>query len=232
LVPCHSIIADDRERASPIVDLLRQSPDFHVTVARLTLGDYLLDGQLLFERKTLTDLVAAIIEGRLFRQALRLAAASGAKRPAMILEGTSRDIPATGMTWEAIQGALVTVTLCCGIPILRTRSPIETVQTLRFAARQARAHATSALPRPGWRPRGKAERQLYILQGLPGIGPGRARRLLMRFGSVAAVMNADAENLQSVAGIGRQLAEKIRWSVEEFPSEYRLLPACLYPTYG
>jgi ERCC4-type nuclease len=110
--------------------------------------------------------------------------------------------------------------LFCGIPLLRTRTPGETVRTMLFAARQGRTLASGALPRPGYRPRGKRARQIYILQGLPGIGPGRARRLLERFGSVEAVMKAGIEDLRSVAGIGRQVAEKLRWSVEEARPEY------------
>ena len=208
-----SIQIDDRESQAPVVDLLRQSPDFHVTVARLKLGDYLVEGRLLFERKTLLDLVAAIISGRLFGQALRLAGTS--LRPAMILEGTSRDLADSGMSWEAIQGALVTVTLFCGVPLLRTRTPEETVRTILYAAQQRQAYAMGALPRPGYRPRGKRARQLFILQGIPGIGPERARRLLARFGSVEAVVKAQLEDLQSVTGIGMRRAEKIRWSVEE-----------------
>ena len=208
-----SIQIDDRESQAPVVDLLRQSPDFHVTEARLKLGDYLVEGRLLFERKTLRDLVAAIISGRLFGQALRLAGTS--LRPAMILEGTSRDLADSGMSWEAIQGALVMVTLFCGVPLLRTRTPEETVRTMRYAAQQRQAYAMGALPRPGYRPRGKRARQLFILQGLPGIGPERARRLLARFGTIEAVVNARPEELQLVEGIGKQVAEKLRWSVEE-----------------
>ena len=184
-----------------------------MTVARLKLGDYCVDGRFLFERKTLTDLVTAIVSGRLFTQALRLAATT--LRPAMILEGTSQDIGGSGMRREAIQGALVTVTLFCGIPLLRTSTPEETVRTMLFAARQGQAYAKGALPRPGWRPRGKLARQLFILQGLPGIGPERARRLLAHFNSVEAVITARAEDLSSVSGIGTQLAERIRWTVEE-----------------
>lgn len=210
--------ADDRERASPVIDLLRQSPDFQVTVSRLRLGDYLVDGRFLFERKTLTDLVAAIIDGRLFKQALRLAGTS--LRPVMILEGTSRDLADSAMRWESVQGALVTVALFCGIPLLRTRTPEETVRTMLFAARQGRAYAKRALPRAGRRPRGKPARQLFILQGLPNIGPERARRLLARFGSVGAVVNARPDELRSVYGIGTQVAEKLRRSVEEPPSRY------------
>jgi len=210
--------ADDRERGSPIIDLLRQSPDFQVTESRLRVGDYLVDGRFLFERKTLTDLVAAIIDGRLFKQALRLAGTS--LRPVMILEGTSRDLGDCGMRWESVQGALVTVALFCGIPLLRTRTPGETVRTMLFAARQAQTCATGALPRHGWRPKGKQARQLYILQGLPNIGPERARRLLARFGCIEVIINAPTKDLRSVEGIGKQIADKLRWSVEEPPYKY------------
>lgn len=187
-------------------------------MTRLRLGDYLLDNRLLFERKTFADLVTSIISGRLFTQALRLAAAP--LRPAMILEGTSADLAGSGISWEAIQGALIAVNLFCGVPLLRTRTPEETVRTMLYAARQGQSYAAGALPRPGYRPRGKQARQLFILQGLPGIGPGRARRLLARFGSVEGVVRAGAEELQSVHGIGKEIADKIRWALEEPLAQY------------
>lgn len=214
------IHVDDRESAGPVVDLLRQSPEFHVTVARLKLGDYLVDGRFLFERKTMPDLVTSIISGRLFTQALRLAATP--LRPAMILEGTSRELAESNMRWEAIQGALVTISLFFGIPLLRTGTPEETVQTMLFAAQQGQAYAMGALPRPGYRPKGKRARQLFILQGLPRIGPERARRLIAHFGSVEAVVKAKAEELRVVSGIGKRIAERLRWCVEQPRREYRL----------
>jgi len=209
-IPIH---VDDRESRSPVVDFLRRSPDFSVAMTRLKSGDYLVDGRFLFERKTMPDLAAAIIDGRLFSQALRLARTS--LRSAIILEGGSGELMESGMRREAIQGALVTVALFCGIPLLRTRTPEETVRTMLYAARQGQALASGALPRPGYRPRGKRARQIYILQGLPGIGPARARQLLERFGSVEAVMQACTEDLRSVTGIGERVADRIRWAVEE-----------------
>jgi ERCC4-type nuclease len=214
-----SIQVDDRERGGPVLDLLQQSADFRVTVSRLKLGDYLIDSRFVFERKTLKDLVAAIIDGRLFQQAVKLSETK--LQPALILEGTAQDFAGCNMRWEAIQGALVTVSLFCGVPLLRARTPAETVSTMLFAARQARTVVTGALPRHGYRPRGKRARQLFILQGLPGIGPAKARRLLERFGNVEAIINAHSEELQSVRGIGDGLAEKLRWSVEEPRREYR-----------
>ena len=88
---------DDRESTGPVVDLLNQFSEFRVTVTRLKLGDYLVEGKFLFERKTLPDLVISIVSGRLFTQAMRLAATS--LRPAIILEGTSQDLAASGMSW-------------------------------------------------------------------------------------------------------------------------------------
>ena len=214
-----SIQVDDRERGGPVLDLLRQSADFCVTVSRLKLGDYLLDSRFVFERKTLKDLVVSIIDGRLFQQALKLSEAG--LQPALILEGTAQDFAGCGMRWEAIQGALVTVSLFCGVPLLRARTPAETVNTMLFAARQGRMVSTGALPRHGYRPRGKRARQLFILQGLPGIGPARARRLLDRFGSVEAIVTAHPGELRSVRGIGGHLADKLRWAVEEPQRQYR-----------
>lgn len=207
------IQVDDREIRSPVVELLRQSFDFQVKIARLKLGDYLVDGRFLWERKNLADLAMAIEDGRLFQQALRLA--SSALRPAIILEGTSLDFEKSGMRWERIQGALVTVSLFFGVPLLRSRTAEETVRTILFAARQAQTMATRTLPRHSWRPRGKRARQLYILQGFPGIGPDRAHRLLTRFGSVKAIVNATPKDLISVEGIGKRLSEQLRWAIEE-----------------
>jgi DNA excision repair protein ERCC-4 len=213
------IEVDDRESPSPVLPVLRECANFRVTVSRLPLGDYRVDGRFLFERKTLTDLVAAIKDGRLFRQALKLSATT--LQPAIILEGTGRELAGSGMRWEAIQGALVTVSLFCGVPLLRARTPEETVRTMLFAARQARTFASGALPRRGRRPRGKRARQLYILQGFPGIGPERAHQLLARFGSVEAITRAGVEDLCSVPGIGERIARTLRWSVEEPRRNYR-----------
>jgi DNA excision repair protein ERCC-4 len=212
------IVADDREQNGGVVDLLRDHAGVSVAVERLPLGDYLIDGALIVERKTLIDLVASIKDGRLFRQGHRLASSS--LRTALILEGTATDLAESGMKREGIQGALISLTLYLGIPLLRAKDSAETAQIMLFAARQGRLWATGAQPRPGRRPRGKSRIQSRVLQGLPGVGPGRARRLLETFGSLEAVMHADAQELASVRGIGRTTAETIRWAVKEKGSDY------------
>ena len=82
------IVADDRESRSAVVALLQSHPRVELHTQRLSLGDYLIDDWLLVERKTLPDLVASVLDGRLFSQALRLVD-SGLPRTALVLEGTA-----------------------------------------------------------------------------------------------------------------------------------------------
>jgi len=212
------ILADDRERNAGVVDLLRRRENVSLIIERLALGDYLVDGKLLFERKRFPDFIASIRDGRLFGQGCRLAGSP--LRTALILEGSSADLVGSGMRRGAIQGALISLALYLGIPLLRSRDPAETAQLMLFAARQGRLVATGAPPRPGRRPRGKSRIQSRVLQGLPGVGPQRARQLLETFGSLEAIMHAETEDLASVQGIGRATAEAIRWAVKEESSEY------------
>jgi ERCC4-type nuclease len=212
------LIVDDRECRGPMLPAIAACGAFAIEVRRLPVGDYCLDDALLFERKTLPDLAASIKDGRLFDQAVRLA--NVRFRAALILEGQSRDLAGSGMRIEAIQGALVTIALFIGLPLLRTRHAEDTVRTLQFAAQQRRAAAHGALPRHGHRPKGKAALQAYILQGLPGIGPRRATGLIRRFGSIEAVVAADADALAEVGGIGLAVARKLRWAVEEPRARY------------
>jgi ERCC4-type nuclease len=221
------VVADDRELTGGVVDVLRRQEEVLLTVERLPLADYLIDGALLVERKTLPDLVASIKDGRLFVQGCRLAGSP--LRTALILEGTSKDLVDSGMRREAIQGALISLTLYLGIPLLRSRDPEETAQLMLFAARQGRLVASGTPPRPGRRPRRKHRIQARVLQGLPGVGPERARRLLERFKTLEAVMQADTEELASVRGIGQTTAEAIRWAVKEAGPAYGVSGEEIFP---
>jgi len=45
---------------------------------------------------------------------------------------------------------------------------------------------------------------------VPGIGPKRRRDLLKKFGSVRGIKEASVEELMEVAGMTRQLAQKVK----------------------
>jgi ERCC4-type nuclease len=178
------IVADDREPSHGVRAALLRHPDVELCVQRLPIGDYLVDDNLLFERKTLLDFTLSIKDGRLFSQALRLVNAP--QRAAIVLEGRGRDLAGSRMRREAIQGAIAMLTLQLGLPLLRAANPEETAALILLTARQERARATGSLLRQGQRPQSKQRLQNHILQGLPGIGPSRARQLIEHFGSVEA----------------------------------------------
>jgi ERCC4-type nuclease len=46
------------------------------------------------------------------------------------------------------------------------------------------------------------------------VGPKKAEAMLSRFGSVAGVLSATEDELQSVEGLGPTLARAIRWAVD------------------
>ncbi|UCE52212.1 MAG: hypothetical protein JSV31_23590, partial [Desulfobacterales bacterium] len=207
------VIADDREHKSEVIKSLLGMKNVTVKVKRLSIGDYFIDNRLVFERKTLNDFAKSIIEGRLFIQAIRLASAT--YKSVLILEGTSKDLNETGVRREAMQGALITVCLILGIPVLRSMNPSETANLIIYAARQIKSVAKGTLYRHGYQPKDKRKRQIFFLQGLPGVGRKRAKRLLDTFGSIEAVITADSEELQSVDGIGKNIAERIKWTVSE-----------------
>jgi DNA excision repair protein ERCC-4 len=228
------ITVDDRERQSGIPERLQGEPAVEVRIERLPLGDYLIDDSLLFERKTLLDLAESIKDGRLFQQGLRLALAPW--RSALLLEGRSDDLARSGMSRESIQGALIHLSLFVGLPLLRALTPDESARLMLYAARQGRAATTARISRPGRRPRGKAKVQQQLLQALPGIGPTRAASLLARFGSLEAIIAADADTLAEVPGVGPRIAAGIRWAVEEpaarYADESRAKQASNTPLFG
>ena len=220
--PIH-LVVDDREKAGGKVPAaLAARGDVTVEIARLDVGDYRVERRVVVERKTAADFAASLIDGRLFHQAAALALAP--ERAVLVLEGCDKDWHETGVRREALQGALITIGVFFGVTVLRSDGPEETARLLVYLGRQAQRSAHGGFPRPGYRPKGKRARQLFLLQGLPGVGPGRAARLLERFGSVQAIMTASADDLATVDGIGEKTAAKMRWAVQEPALEYKTAP--------
>ena len=163
-----AVIVDDRESKSEVIKFLSETKNVSVDIKRLSLGDYFVDNRLIFERKTLNDFALSIIDGRLFSQAIRLV--SSKYNSVLILEGTGKELTETGIRREAMQGALITVSIVLGVPVLRSKSPYESAHLILYTARQVKSFARGAVQRHGSRPKGKRKKQLFILQGLPGVG--------------------------------------------------------------
>jgi DNA excision repair protein ERCC-4 len=202
------IVVDDRERPSGVVAELEKLDGLVLKIEHLTVGDYCIDGAVLIERKTAADFAQSLIDCRLFGQAKRMASSS--LRPAYIIEGTSTEWSVLGVSREALQGAMVTLMLIFDIPVFRSADPTESARLIVYTGAQlVRLRDPAYLPYRQAKAKRKKTRQLRILQGLPGIGADRAKRLLERFGTVRACFDAAKSELMKVDGIGPKTAAAI-----------------------
>lgn len=217
-----AIWVDDRERGSGVLAALEEIDEADVTVRRLSTGDYLVSEKLMVERKSLPDLARSVVDGRFFKQMGALVRYD--RRACLILEGTGADLRNVSVSREAIQGALITTTVMMGIAILRSMDVRETARLLVYSGRQIDKVVSGGIYRHGYRPKGRRKRQLYILQGFPGVGPDRAQKLLETFGSIEAVISAGQEELEEVSGVGTKTAESIRGIVREEEIVYETDP--------
>ena len=213
-----TIVADDRERASGIPDLLGSYDELDLTVARLRTGDYLVDGSVLIERKTVSDFALSIIDTRLFKQATRLN--KSGYRPAFLIEGSPAGLGSIGMTRESLQGALISLTLIFNIPVFRSLDKQESARILVCTAHQLRRRGKGLYNRVNRKPKTRKARQVRILQTFPGIGKDRAQSLLRQFGSLEKCVTASRDDLMKVHGIGQKTAKAIRCVVSESKAPY------------
>jgi Fanconi anemia group M protein len=202
----HRLRVDFAEQNAALLDLARACVDFDVQLDRLPVGDYSIDDRVIVERKTYADFATSLIDGRLFPQAAALARCP--HRPVILLEGpTPQCLP--NVHAHALKGAVISLAVMWRLPVLYARDPADSLRVLRDLAHQANL-AGGYLKRYDRKPKRLATRKLYLLQGLPGVGPELAHRLLEQFGSIERVITAPEDALMQVRGVGPKKAARIR----------------------
>jgi len=201
------IFVDLQETNSRIASMLRKR--CLVEEQRLPVGDYLLSKRVAVERKTSSDFLSSLMDGRLFRQAEELR--TNFKRPLFILEGDSLFNDGRRIHPNAIRGALASISLDYGVPIIRTENNLETAEMLFSIAKREQIERRKSISVRGqkWK-RSTNEIQEYIVAGLPKINRLKAKALLKHFGTPERVFTASREELMEAPGVGEKLAKKIR----------------------
>lgn len=209
---------DFREGETGIEKILSQKYSIQVSKQTLPVGDYIIEEQIAVERKTTLDFAQSIVDGRLFKQAARLKRFFDSSL--LIVEGNNLYDPGLDIHSHCIRGALVSVSLSWQIPILFSKDIEDTAFFIWLISGQEVKAKQELFCRPGRRPKRPRKQQLYILQGLPQIGPKLAGELLDSFGSVEKVITASSEELQKVRGLGKAKVEKVRNAVREERARY------------
>jgi Fanconi anemia group M protein len=193
-----SLVVDNREVPTTVAMELNRL-GAKVEPRQLEVGDYILSDRVAVERKMTRDFLDSLIDGRLFEQLSALRSAYS--RPLLVIEG--EDMQADrNVDPRAIDGALASIVVDFGIPVLRTRDSRETASLLVRIARRERAERHDVSVRRG-KVRGNLRAKLrLVIEGLPNISATLSDRLLTHFGTVHAVLDATVEQLQDVRGVG------------------------------
>jgi ERCC4-related helicase len=204
------VYVDHREAKSGVARELHRL-GVKVVSTSLSVADYQVGNEVAVERKSTRDFVGSVIDKRLHKQAKDLV--ESFQRPVIILEGD--DLYTGGLHPNAIRGALASLAVDFGLPIIPTRSPEDTAAMIqRLAIREMEKGPRTIQTRTERKPLILEEQQLFIVESLPQVGPVTARKLLEEFGSVEGVMRASLKDLQKVEGIGKKIAQNIREVLE------------------
>jgi ERCC4-type nuclease len=131
-------------------------------------------------------------------------------QPVVVIEGTDL-YGERSVHPNAIRGAVASLAVDFGASVLRTTAEAETTALLETIATREQDERDRVVSVHGEKSsKTLAEQQEYVVAAVADVGPVTARSLLAAFGSVEAVMTAEAEQLQTAAGVGTVTAERIR----------------------
>lgn len=202
-----SIVADSREQQSTgICQALGRFPGVSLERREMDCGDYLLSPRMAVERKSAGDLLASIFDGRLFEQAAKLVLAY--PKAVLLIEGDPYQTR-SAISLEAIDGALSWLSTMSGLQVISSPSVARTPWLLwRMCLHEVHGLGYEIPLRVG-KPKNQGLMGQFILEGLPGVGPTLAQKILHHFGSAGAALAAAEQDLQRVPGLGPKTAQGI-----------------------
>ena len=121
------LVVDEREKKSRIPDLLK-AVGINVEVKTLPIGDYIVAPETVVERKTISDLISSVFDGRLFDQCNRLK--DNYQFPILLIEGNFDEIEKLTENWLVFYGAISSIVIDFKIPIIPTPNAYHTAKLL------------------------------------------------------------------------------------------------------
>jgi len=215
------IIYDYRERSSGIIkELVKKKID--IEEKQLNSADYIIptkniNGSMVevgIERKTINDFLNSIIDKRILNQLILLK--DNFSIPLLILEGEENIYKIRNFHPNAIRGMLASIAIDYQIPILQTRNPRDTASLLNIIAQRLEKPRKNISLLKKRKPLTLKEKQEYIIESLPSVGPTLSKALLKKFKSVKRVINASEERLKKVEKIGDKKSREIKKVIDEF----------------
>ncbi|MEB3860101.1 MAG: helix-hairpin-helix domain-containing protein [Desulfurococcales archaeon] len=204
------IYADTREDQSGIPSLLEAS-GILVIRRSLPIGDYIVSEDTIIERKTASDFLRSLFDGRLFDQASR--AVEAYENLLYVIEGNPWRIARKMERERQYYSALITLAVDYNAKVIYSGGPRDSAFIIESIARRVteRREGRSSPVLKG-KPRSASIRdwQVYILQAFPGVGAKTAAKIMEKFQTIERFCRASVAELSRVEGLGEKKAEEIK----------------------
>lgn len=201
------ITVDTREGRSGIAKRLKGIEGVEVVVRDLVIGDYQVSDDCVIERKTASDFVLSLADGRLLSQSQLMK--GNFSQTVMIIEGDLYGNKYNNFTQASLQGALSAISVLHGLTIVPSKDEADTAGLVATMARHLQFGLGYEIPLRVQKPKDISILQRFVVEGLPGCGGKRTQDILTHFGTVASVFKATIEELAQVPGVGKGTAAKI-----------------------
>jgi ERCC4-type nuclease len=215
------IIVDARESRSSLPDVFEAHDQVNsVRTELLSVGDIIVNEEVVFERKTINDFVSSIQDRRLETQIEQMYQMFGPEKSYVVIEGALSDfekLQYSKFSPEAAWGYSASITARWQCTPLYVNSKRMLVDQVVRIGRKHFEKTTRVVRKPEASP-SVADDDYFsraVLQ-LSGIGRSKISPLRRKYSSIENLSKADVESLQEIDGIGSKTATKI---VEEFRGE-------------
>ncbi len=202
-----TIVCDHREKDNAIVKILIDM-NISVRLAQLESADYIVGGKVAVELKKVDDFVGSLLDGRLLIQVKELREKFA--KSVLIVEGEEDIYTARRVHPNAIRGALASIVLGFGVPVLYTKDSADTAALLAVMAKREQQNSGRVGAVHSAKPNSLRDSQEFIVNSFPSVGPSVATALLLHFGSVEKIVMASEEELLEVVGVGKTIVARMR----------------------
>ena len=205
------IVVDEREKKSGIPGILK-GIGISLEIKTLPIGDYIVAPETVVERKTISDLVSSVFDGRLFDQCNRLK--EHYKFPILLIEGNIDEIEELTENSLVFYGAISSIAIDFKIPVIHTPNASHTAKLLVSMCSRKDASKGPFIKKIR-KSNDIQKQQLSMLCSLPGVGEKTAIRMLEKFGTPLRVLSSSTTELSKVSGLGEARAKNIKKMLEK-----------------
>jgi ERCC4-type nuclease len=175
-------------------------------------------GLIGYQRKTLPDLQASLLDGRLYKELGQLQASASISHSFLVIESTlartiDGELLGSTISIDSLRSIIAKFS-ASGVGYLPTTDTGDTARCILRTSTYLASDSVESVRRPKnlqneWGTVNSESYALFLLQSFPAIGPKNARNIYSHFGCVPLQWTVTVEELTKVKGIGRKMAQSL-----------------------